>query len=183
MSMKLESKLGGFMSIKIKLVRELLSVRIVGDPGCKGKRPQSRRLTASLFINAHEILEGKGTYCMLLIEEGTFAAVEDVLKQRIGMANQEGSWKELPSAFSACRASLSLNFVVGIVQPLNQCGPLSFIGVGIVPLSVKVSFSLIFFRAIKHDAGRGFACRHDSALNILVLGRRVCACVHCIQSL
>eukprot|EP00983_Pelagomonas_calceolata_P001384 47075-Pelagomonas_calceolata.AAC.5 len=27
--------------------------------GHKGKRPQSRRLTASLFIHAHEIMKGK----------------------------------------------------------------------------------------------------------------------------
>eukprot|EP00983_Pelagomonas_calceolata_P020259 639357-Pelagomonas_calceolata.AAC.2 len=28
--------------------------------GYKGKRPQSRRLTANLFINAHEIMKEKG---------------------------------------------------------------------------------------------------------------------------
>eukprot|EP00983_Pelagomonas_calceolata_P107315 1159331-Pelagomonas_calceolata.AAC.2 len=33
--------------------------RVARVTGLKRKRPQSRRLTASLFINAHEIIKGK----------------------------------------------------------------------------------------------------------------------------
>eukprot|EP00983_Pelagomonas_calceolata_P111123 1159749-Pelagomonas_calceolata.AAC.9 len=32
-----------------------------GSKGYKGKRPQSRRLTASLFINSHEVMKKKGS--------------------------------------------------------------------------------------------------------------------------
>eukprot|EP00983_Pelagomonas_calceolata_P038927 1136976-Pelagomonas_calceolata.AAC.1 len=34
--------------------------------GYKGNRPQSRRLTASLFKNTHEIMKGKGSMFVIL---------------------------------------------------------------------------------------------------------------------
>eukprot|EP00983_Pelagomonas_calceolata_P067123 1149361-Pelagomonas_calceolata.AAC.1 len=40
-----------------------------GYQGCKGKRPQSRRLTASLFINTHKVMKGKRKYAVILVSK------------------------------------------------------------------------------------------------------------------
>eukprot|EP00983_Pelagomonas_calceolata_P050096 1141806-Pelagomonas_calceolata.AAC.1 len=59
-----------------------------GYKGYKGKRPQSRRLAASLFISAHETIKEKGKFVILVcknVEKRSCALKVRLLTERVDL--------------------------------------------------------------------------------------------------
>eukprot|EP00983_Pelagomonas_calceolata_P096953 1158190-Pelagomonas_calceolata.AAC.11 len=50
-------------------IAAIAAVILQGHKDYKGKRPQSRHLTASLFINTHEVMKKKRKFVVILVQK------------------------------------------------------------------------------------------------------------------